>query len=157
MVGELGGKAYLYDIEDILDLNGSTTPGPPTDHYGWFFTDPPVSTYETQKTLSDDHPNGVWGCEVVQESWVDGNGDPQSETYVYFGVPRIGVEVAKLNFNSSGTPSLDYLGRIRTPGVVAWVQVEEFSSPLAGGHKKLLYVADYNGGMRIYGQPTAGN
>ncbi|MFT7671276.1 MAG: hypothetical protein ACI8X5_003993 [Planctomycetota bacterium] len=160
LVADLGGKVYLYDIEDLLDPANSAVDPPTTlphsDQYGWFFDDAPLDTYETQTNLTDNYANGVWGCVVMDETWTDSSGS-HAATYVYMGVPRIGIEVARLEFDSSQNPYLDYLGRIRTPGNLAWLEVEEFDPPLAGGTNKLLYVSDYNGGMRIYSHPAGGN
>jgi hypothetical protein len=160
LVGDLSGKLYLYDIGNLLALNTGTPPSDPTstnplnNHYGWFFDDPPLATYTTQESLSDAQPNGIYGCEVVNEVW---NNGADKATYVYLGVPRIGVEVAKLTFDGSNQAQLDYIGRIQTPGNATNLYVEQFGpNPPPGYPASLLYVADYDGGIRIYAHPTGG-
>jgi hypothetical protein len=169
-VGDLSGKLYLYDVEDLLALNtgvdpvsSSSTPNPNTPlrkQFGWFFGDAPLAVYETQRSLSDDLTNGVYGLEVVHEEWLVGP-VAQEATYAYLGVPRVGVELAKLEFtwdtpSQSYLPVLTYKGRIQTPGDGSGLFVQTFTLDQQnneGYPRSLLYVADYDGGIRIYKNP----
>jgi hypothetical protein len=152
VVGDLSGKLYLYDMERLLDLETTALPnGQTSPQYGWFFTEAPLVTYQTQQSLSDLEPNGVYKCEVVTEAQA-----PGSPTYVYLAVPRIGIEVLELGFGCPGppdpcAPTLTYIGRIQTPGNASGVFVQSFGG--GGIPDKLLFVGDYDGGMRIYKKP----
>ena len=163
-VGDLSGRLYLYDISDVLGLMATSTVPGQGKHYGWFFADPPVATYQTQQSLSDAHTHGVYGLEVVDEVW----GTPPNEseaTYVYLGVPRIGIEVLKVGWvdtSQSGSPAnwvadlgmLDagngYIGRIQTPGDATYVHVQAIDGT------PYLFLGDYGGGIRVYQHPATG-
>lgn len=153
LVADLSGNVYVYDVEGLLSLVGTATePSGRPPHFGWEFKDSQIlgAPYQTQRSLSDDHPNGVYGCEVVQEG-IGAN----LVTYVYLGVPRIGIEVAKLYFDASNQAHLDYLGRIQTPGNGTSLFVREFA-PGSYPFEKLLYLSDYDGGMRVFAHSAGG-
>jgi len=85
----------------------------------------------------------------------DGQGGTKEAAYVYLGGPRRGVEVLKLSFpNGSATPTLEYVGRIQTPGDASRLHIEEFEN-VPGYPRSLLYVGDYEGGIRIYQHPAS--
>ena len=164
-IGDLSGRLYVYDVEHALVQMRSAAPPPKGAHFGGFFEDPPVATYFTQESLSDSHPHGVFGLEVVPEAWTDPETqEPRAETYVYLGVPRIGIEVLKLGWldvSAQGAPARwapdlphlgrghGYIGRIQTPGNASYLSVGQVSG------ETYLFLADYDGGIRIFRNPIS--
>ena len=142
VVGDLVGKLFIYDITGVLQTMASQNPANGT-HYGSFITGQPLLTYTAQKSLSDDAASGVFGLEVCKEVWTAGQ-TPMEATYVYLGLPRVGVEVAELRFNSSNVLELEYIGRIQTPGSGSQLHKQEIEGT------EYLFVGDYDAGIRIY-------
>jgi hypothetical protein len=101
------------------------------------------------------NPHVIPDAEIVLDDLVTVSGeDQQTVTYIYLGVPRRGVEVLKLSFDSGASiPSLDYQGTIQTPGNASRLHIQRFAG--SGSYPEaLLYVADYDGGIRIYQHPV---
>ena len=149
LVTELGGTVYLYDIENLLALNqGPASAGHGSSHYGWFFTDDPVANYHTNICLTDSASNGVYGCAVY-------SGPPAAEdpeTYVLLSVPRVGIEALKIVFDGN-TPEFEYLGILQTPGHGGSLHYVDYDGTDPEYPYPLLYSADYDGGLRIFGHP----
>ena len=150
LVTDIGGRVYLYDIGGLLStpLSQHHTQHPAKLHYGGFFPDGPVATYQTHSSLSDNYSNGVYGCAIHGGP----SGEDPEKIRIYLSVPRVGIEVLKLEFDSNNDPYLDYLGLIQTPGDGGFLQYVEYptTDPPPYGGKAYLYAADYHGGLRIY-------
>ncbi len=142
IVGDLVGKLFIYDITGVLQTMASQNPANGT-HYGSFITGQPLLTYAAQRSLSDGAASGVFGLEVCKEEWTVGQTVEQA-TYVYIGLPRVGVEVAELRFNTVNDLELDYIGRIQTPGNGSQLHKQEIEGT------EYLFVGDYDAGIRVY-------
>ena len=171
-IGDLSGHLYVYDVAQLLIAMKAATAPAKGVHFGWFLgdlptvDDAPVATYHTQESLSDSHAHGVYGLEVVHETWTVNSPDDMSATYIYLGVPRIGIEVLKLGWKDISAPQdppewipdlpstssqgHGYRGRIQTPGDASLLSVGQ----VGGG--TYLFLADYGGGVRIYENPETG-
>ena len=137
----------------MLERYGRTLSGPAFRHFGVVLqanavapAEPfaPVDQYQVPDCLSDDEPNFIGGLEVDVRNYMVGV-ETRDQAFLYLGVARVGVQVVRFDGH---TGVLSPVGIIQTPGDASGMVIKEY--PQGSSYEKLLFLADYDGGVRVY-------
>jgi hypothetical protein len=159
-VADISGRLYVYDIGDLLynptytTFFGSTVPG--YLHFGAVLQTggvspavdvSPIDSIELVASVSDDERNYLGGFEVDVRQW---QAQPwaasKSHAFLYAGLSRVGIQVCSFD-PDAGT--LAPVGVVQTPGDATGLYITDETGQ-AAPNERLMFVGDYDGGIRIY-------